>query len=58
MEVKMKTLLGVRVQVVGRVLFAFLALMVIGTLPILVGWVDFLVTFSNPDDKVIRGWYG
>ena len=54
----MKTLLGVRVPVAVRVLFSFLALMVIGILPILVEWVDFLVAFSNPDGGVIRGWYG
>ena len=53
--VEMKTLLGVRVPVVARVLSAFLASMVIGTLSIPVGWVDCLVTFSSPDDKVMRG---
>jgi len=51
----MKTLLGVRVPVVVRVLFASLALMVIGTLSILVEWIDFLVTSSNPGDGVIQG---
>jgi len=55
--IEMKTLLEVRVPVVVRVLFAFLAVMVIGTLSIPVGWVDSLVTSSNPDDGVIRGWY-
>jgi len=51
----MKTLLEVRVPVVAKVLFAFLVVMVIGTPSIPVGWVDFLVTFSSPDDKVMRG---
>jgi len=35
--IEMKTLLGVRVPVVVRVLFAFLAVMVIGTLSIPAG---------------------
>jgi len=55
--VKMKTPLGVRVLVVVRVLFAFLAVMVIETPAIPVGWVDFLVTFSNLDDGVVRELY-
>ena len=53
--IEMKTLLEVRVLVVVKVLFAFLVVMVIGTPSIPVGWVDFLVTFSSPDDGVIRG---
>jgi len=51
----MKTLLGVRVPVVAKILFAFLFVMVVGTLSIPVGWVDCLVTFLSPDDEVIRG---
>ena len=53
----MKTLLEVKVPVVVGVLFAFLAVMVIGTPSILVGWIDSLVTFLNPDDGVVKGWY-
>jgi len=53
--VVMKTLLGVRVPVVVKVLFAFLVVMVIGTLSIPVGWVDYLIMFLSPNDKVIRG---
>ena len=52
---EMKTLLGVRVPAVAKVLFAFLIVMVIGTPSIPVGWVDCLVTSSNPDDGVVRG---
>jgi len=52
---EMKTLLEVKVPVVARVLFVFLIVMVIGTPSIPVGWVDCLITSSNPDDEVIRG---
>jgi len=53
--IEIKTLSEVRVPVVVRVLFAFLAVMVIGTLSIPAGWVDCLVAFSSPDDEVTRG---
>jgi len=56
--IEMKMLSGVRVPVTAKVPFAFLARVVIGILSIPVGWVDFSVAFSNPDDGVIRGWYG
>ena len=55
MVIGMRMLLEVRVPVVAKVLFAFLVVMVIGTPSILVEWVDFLVTFSSPDDKVMSG---
>ena len=53
----MKTLLEVRVPVMAKVLFAFLSLVAVGTLPILVGLVGSVATFSSLDDGVTKGWY-